>query len=68
MDKPCLLTVEEFWEGLGRNRVGRDAVYTLARKYGVRIGKRILIPSRVLEALLEGRLPEEPSRRNGAGG
>jgi len=67
MARNGLLKVEEFWEALGRDRVGRDAVYKLARRYGVRIGKRILIPTRVLEALLEGRLPEENPRRDGAG-
>ncbi|WP_448569239.1 hypothetical protein [Thermus sp.] len=43
---------------VGKDRLGRDAAYALARRYGVRLGKRLLVPSRVLAALLEGRLAE----------
>lgn len=32
--------------------------YAIARRYGVRLGKRLLVPSRVVEAILEGRLEE----------
>jgi hypothetical protein len=38
--------------------LGRDAAYALARRYGVKLGKRLLVPSRVVEAILEGRLEE----------
>ncbi|MGC8968103.1 MAG: hypothetical protein ACP5JV_07260 [Thermus sp.] len=53
-----LLTVEELRRVVGKDRLGRDAAYALARRYGVRLGKRLLVPSRVVEALLEGRLEE----------
>ncbi|GAB5603910.1 hypothetical protein FJNA_24360 [Thermus sp. FJN-A] len=53
-----LLTVAELREVLGPDRVGRDLAYQVARKYGVRLGKRLLVPSRVVDALLEGRLEE----------
>jgi len=57
-----LLTVEEVREILGKGRVGRDTVYALARRYGIRLGRRYLIPARVVETLLEeGRLPEPPA-------
>jgi hypothetical protein len=67
MGENGLLTVEELWETLGRGRVGRDAVYKLARRYGVRIGKRLLIPRRVLESLLEGHWPQENPAGEGRG-
>lgn len=53
-----LLKVEEVRRLVGEDRLGRDAAYALARRYGVRLGKRLLVPSRVVEALLEGRLEE----------
>jgi len=53
-----LLTVEEVRRLVGEDRLGRDAAYALARRYGVRLGKRLLVPSRVVEAVLEGRLEE----------
>ena len=58
MERPGLLTVREVWEAIGKDRVGRDAVYALARRHGIRLGKRLLVPRRVVEDLLEGRLPE----------
>ncbi|RTH37909.1 hypothetical protein CSW37_05665 [Thermus scotoductus] len=53
-----LLKVEEVRRLVGEDRLGRDAAYALARRYGVRLGKRLLVPSRVVEALLEGKLEE----------
>jgi hypothetical protein len=53
-----LLTVEELRRVVGKDRLGRDAAYALARRYGVKLGKRLLVPSRVVEAILEGRLEE----------
>ncbi len=50
--------MQELREALGPDVVGRDLAYELARRYGVRLGKRLLVPSRVVEALLEGRLEE----------
>ena len=62
-----LLTVEEVRRLVGEDRLGRDAAYSLARRYGVRLGKRLLVPSRVVEALLEGRLEELEETRPGRG-
>ncbi|WP_253665294.1 helix-turn-helix domain-containing protein [Thermus scotoductus] len=55
---PPLLTVKELKELLGAERVGREALYAFARKFGVRFGKRYLIPRQVVLALVEGRLEE----------
>ncbi|GAA6751422.1 hypothetical protein Thermus77412_19750 [Thermus antranikianii] len=64
-----LLTVAEFRQLVGERLIGRDLAYALARQYGVRLGKRLLIPMRVAQALLEGRLEEltdqKAPRRNG---
>ena len=62
-----LLTVEEVRRLVGEDRLGRDAAYALARRYGVRLGKRLLVPSRVVEAVLEGRLEELEETRPGRG-
>ena len=51
-----LLKVEEVRQLIGEDRLGRDAAYALARRYGVKLGKRLLVPYRVVEAILEGRL------------
>jgi hypothetical protein len=53
-----LLKVEEVRQLIGEDRLGRDAAYALARRYGVKLGKRLLVPYRVVEAILEGRLEE----------
>lgn len=71
LERLMLLTVEELRVVLGPDRVGRDLAYALARRYGVRLGKRLLIPRRVVLALLEGRLDElelETKNPAGAGG
>lgn len=57
-DLPLMLTIPELQRLIGRKRAGRDALYQLARRHGVRLGKRLLIPRRVVLALLEGRLDE----------
>jgi|FaiFalFF_MnMetaG_3_1042247.scaffolds.fasta_scaffold14491_2 hypothetical protein len=57
-NRPRLLTVAEFRQLVGEKIVGRDLAYALARRYGVRLGKRLLIPMRVAQALLEGQLEE----------
>ncbi|AFH39689.1 hypothetical protein [Thermus thermophilus] len=62
-----LLKVAEVREIVGKDRLGRDAAYALARRYGVRLGKRLLVPHRVVEALLEGRLEELEETRPGRG-
>ncbi|WP_448377616.1 hypothetical protein [Fervidobacterium sp.] len=61
-----LLTVTELRRRVGEDVIGRDLAYALARRYGVRLGKRLLVPARVVEALLEGRL-EELEKTPGAG-
>ncbi|RIH76388.1 hypothetical protein Mterra_03885 [Calidithermus terrae] len=58
MHTPLLYTVSELRALIGHERLGRDVAYQLARRYGVRLGKRLLVPRRVVEALLEGRLEE----------
>lgn len=55
-EKKRLLTVRELREAVGPEILGRDLAYTIARRYGVRLGKRLLVPSRVAEAILEGQL------------
>jgi len=66
---PLLMTIPELHRLIGRERIGRDALYQLARKHGVRLGKKLLIPRRVVLALLEGRLDElEAKNPAGAGG
>lgn len=62
-------TADELRDALGRGLVGRDLSYELARKYGLRLGKRLLVPARVVEALLEGRLADlEAKNPAGQGG
>lgn len=66
---PLLMTVNELHRLIGYNRIGRDTLYQVARKHGVRLGKRLLIPRRVAVALLEGRLDElETKTPAGQGG
>lgn len=38
--------------------MGREAAYEFARKYGIKLGKRLLVPARFVEAVLEGRWEE----------
>jgi len=67
-DLPVLLTVVEFRRLVGRERMGRDVAYRLARKYGTQLGKRYLIPRAVAVAIIEGRLRlEAPDSKNPAG-
>jgi hypothetical protein len=51
-----LFTVEEVWDAVGRDRLGRETLYRIMRVHGVRLGKRVLLPQKKLEALLEGSL------------
>ncbi len=53
-----LLKVEEVRQLIGEDRLGRDAAYALARRYRGKLGKQLLVPYRVVEAILEGRLEE----------
>ncbi len=50
-----LLTVREFRELIGPDKIGRDTAYQLVRKYGIRIGRRLFMPRRKAEAIIEGR-------------
>lgn len=52
------LTVKELRELIGPDKIGRDLAYELARRYGFRLGKRLLIPRHVVEAILNGRLQD----------
>lgn len=51
-----LLTVAEMRDLVGKNRLGRPTAYRIARLYGIRLGRRLLVPAWVVEALLDGRL------------
>lgn len=53
-----LLTVKELRELIGVDKIGRDLAYELARRYGFRLGKRLFIPRRIAEAILNGRLED----------
>ena len=55
MGEAKLLTVKELETRL---RIGRDAAYGLARRYGLKLGKAWRIPARVVEALEDGRYSE----------
>ncbi|WP_448377356.1 hypothetical protein [Fervidobacterium sp.] len=54
-----LLTVKELREALGRDRVSDHTAYALARVYGVRLGKRLLVPAHVVEMVLRGEFDHE---------
>ena len=54
-----LLTVKELREALGRDRVSDHTAYALARIYGVRLGKRLLVPAHVVEMVLRGEFDQE---------
>ena len=53
------MTVEEVRMVVGPDRFSRHLAYALGRVAGARVGKRLLVPSKVVEDLLEGRLPPE---------
>ncbi len=65
-----LVTVDEVKELL-KGIAGRDTIYRLFQRYGFKLGRRLVVPRRVVEDLLEGRLAlEEESgtpRRAGRG-
>jgi hypothetical protein len=54
-----LLTVKELREAIGRDRVSDHTAYALARVYGVRLGKRLLVPAHVVEMVLRGEFDQE---------
>jgi len=49
-----LVSVAEAAQRLREVGIGRDATYILARKHGVRIGKRMYLPRALVEGLVEG--------------
>jgi hypothetical protein len=49
-----LLSVNDAAKRLREVGIGRDATYILARKHGVRIGKRMYLPRALVEGLVEG--------------
>jgi len=54
-----LLTVKELREAIGRDRVSDHTAYALARVYGVRLGRRLLVPAHVVEMVLRGEFDQE---------
>jgi hypothetical protein len=54
-----LLTVKELREVLGRDRVSDHTAYAIARIYGVRLGRRLLVPAHVVEMVLRGEFDQE---------
>ena len=54
-----LLTVKELREAIGRDRVSDHTAYAIARIYGVRLGKRFLVPAHVVEMVLRGEFDQE---------
>jgi hypothetical protein len=54
MPNTGLVSVKEAAKLLREIGVGIDATYILARKHGVRIGKRHYLPRALVEGLLEG--------------
>jgi hypothetical protein len=51
-----LVPVGEAAKRLKEVGIGRDATYALARKHGVRIGKRLYLPRALVEGLVAGDL------------
>jgi hypothetical protein len=51
---PGLVSVAEATQRLREVGIGRDAIYILARKHGVRIGKRYYLPRALVEGLVAG--------------
>ncbi|BFH76281.1 hypothetical protein TthTF19_14360 [Thermus thermophilus] len=54
-----LYTVRELREAVGHDLLGEHLAYSLARLHGFRLGKRLVVPAHVVEALLEGKLDLE---------
>jgi hypothetical protein len=54
MPNPGLVSVAEAAKRLREIGVGEEATYALARKHGVRLGKRFYLPRALVEGLLEG--------------
>jgi hypothetical protein len=54
MPNPGLVSVAEAAKRLREIGVGEEATYALARKHGVRLGKRFYLPRALVEGLLAG--------------
>jgi hypothetical protein len=67
MPNTGLVPVEEAAKRLKVLGVGRDATYGLARKHGVRIGKRLYLPRALVEGLVAGDLEALRIIREGRG-
>jgi len=54
MAKAGLISAREAVKLLRAVGIGVEATYALARKHGVRIGKRLYLPRALVEGLVEG--------------
>ena len=54
MPNPGLVSVAEAARRLKEIGVGEEATYALARKHGVRLGKRYYLPRALVEGLVAG--------------
>jgi hypothetical protein len=54
MPNPGLVSVAEAARRLKEIGVGEEATYALARKHGVRLGKRFYLPRALVEGLVAG--------------
>ncbi|GAA5336709.1 hypothetical protein YIM73052_01720 [Thermus antranikianii] len=60
-----LMTVREAARVLKRAGIGLEATYALARRHGVRIGKRFYLPRALVEGLVAGDLEAIRTVREG---
>ncbi len=67
MPNTGLLSVSEAAKLLREIGLGIEATYTLARKHGVRIGKRLYLPRALVEGLVAGDLEVLRIIREGRG-
>ncbi|MGC8968417.1 MAG: hypothetical protein ACP5JV_08940 [Thermus sp.] len=56
MGKTGLISAREAAKVLREVGIGVEATYSLARKHGVRVGKRLYLPRALVEGLVEGDL------------
>jgi hypothetical protein len=54
MGRTGLVSAKEAAKALGEIGVGLEATYALARKHGVRVGKRLYLPRALVEGLVAG--------------
>ncbi|MGC8968008.1 MAG: hypothetical protein ACP5JV_06770 [Thermus sp.] len=54
-----LLTVRELRKKVGEEALSGHMAYAIARLYGFRLGRKLVVPDRVLEDLVAGRLDLE---------